>query len=390
VRGGEEYGDAYPVEVQWGRPRRVTAADRRPRIVALPGDGIGAEIVAVARRLLDALGEFEVTEHAVGGASIDEHGTALTDEVLDACRNAGAVLLGAVGGPKWDTTDPDAPRPEQGLLGLRKGLGLYANLRPVRPSAALAEASPLRPERIAGTDLLVVRELTGGIYFGDRGRSDGEAHDTCVYTVAEIERIARTAFEAARSRDASKARVTSVDKANVLETSRLWRETVTAVSAEFDDVELDHVLVDNAAMQLVSEPSRFDVILTENMFGDILSDEAAMLTGSLGMLPSASLGEGGPGLFEPVHGSAPDIAGTGTANPLAMFLSVALMLRYGLDRPADAARVEGAVEAVLERGLRTPDLAWVEPEQPPMSDIPAEVEVGTQEMTDAVLEELAS
>jgi 3-isopropylmalate dehydrogenase len=390
VRGGEEYGDAYPVEVQWGRPRRVTAADRRPRIVALPGDGIGAEIVAVARRLLDALGEFEVTEHAVGGASIDEHGTALTDEVLDACRNAGAVLLGAVGGPKWDTTDPDAPRPEQGLLGLRKGLGLYANLRPVRPSAALAEASPLRPERIAGTDLLVVRELTGGIYFGDRGRSDGEAHDTCVYTVAEIERIARTAFEAARSRDASKARVTSVDKANVLETSRLWRETVTAVSAEFDDVELDHVLVDNAAMQLVSEPSRFDVILAENMFGDILSDEAAMLTGSLGMLPSASLGEGGPGLFEPVHGSAPDIAGTGTANPLAMFLSVALMLRYGLDRPADAARVEGAVEAVLERGLRTPDLAWVEPEQPPMSDIPAEVEVGTQEMTDAVLEELAS
>jgi 3-isopropylmalate dehydrogenase len=390
VRGGEEYGDAYPVEVQWGRPPRVTAADRRPRIVALPGDGIGAEIVAVARRLLDALGEFEVTEHAVGGASIDEHGTALTDEVLDACRNAGAVLLGAVGGPKWDTTDPDAPRPEQGLLGLRKGLGLYANLRPVRPSAALAEASPLRPERIAGTDLLVVRELTGGIYFGDRGRSDGEAHDTCVYTVAEIERIARTAFEAARSRDASKARVTSVDKANVLETSRLWRETVTAVSAEFDDVELDHVLVDNAAMQLVSEPSRFDVILTENMFGDILSDEAAMLTGSLGMLPSASLGEGGPGLFEPVHGSAPDIAGTGTANPLAMFLSVALMLRYGLDRPADAARVEGAVEAVLERGLRTPDLAWVEPEQPPMSDIPAEVEVGTQEMTDAVLEELAS
>jgi 3-isopropylmalate dehydrogenase len=393
VRGGEEYGDAYPVEVQWGRPRRVTAADQRPRIVALPGDGIGPEIVAAARRLLDAIGEFDVTERAVGGASIDEHGTALTDEVLDACRSADAVLLGAVGGPKWDTTDPDAPRPEQGLLSVRKGLGLFANLRPVRPSEALAEASPLRPERITGTDLLVVRELTGGIYFGDRGRSDSEAHDTCVYTVAEIERIARTAFESARSRTDMRTNgptVTSVDKANVLETSRLWRETVTRVSAEFADIELEHMLVDNAAMQLVSEPSRFDVILTENMFGDILSDEAAMLTGSLGMLPSASLGEDGPGVFEPVHGSAPDIAGTGTANPLAMFLSVALMLRYGLDRESDADRVEMAVEAVLERGLRTPDLSWVEPEQPPMSDIPAEVEVGTQEMTDAVLEELAS
>ena len=390
---GEQYGDAYPVEVQWGRPRRLTAADRRPRIVVLPGDGIGPEIVAAARRLLDALGEFDIAEHAVGGASIDEHGTALTDKVLDACRAADAVLLGAVGGPKWDTTDPDAPRPEQGLLGLRKGLGLYANLRPVRPSEALAEASPLRPERITGTDLLVVRELTGGIYFGDRGRSDGEAHDTCVYTVAEIERIARTAFDSARSRSDMGTRgpkVTSVDKANVLETSRLWRETVTRVSTEFADVELEHVLVDNAAMQLVSEPSRFDVILTENMFGDILSDEAAMLTGSLGMLPSASLGEEGPGVFEPVHGSAPDIAGTGTANPLAMFLSVALMLRYGLDREHDAARVEAAVEAVLERGLRTPDLSWVESEQPPMSDIPAEVEVGTKEMTDAVLEELMS
>jgi 3-isopropylmalate dehydrogenase len=393
VRGGEEYGDAYPVEVQWGRPRRVTAADQRPRIVALPGDGIGPEIVAAARRLLDAIGEFDVTERAVGGASIEEHGTALTDEVLDACRGADAVLLGAVGGPKWDTTDPDAPRPEQGLLSLRKGLGLYANLRPVRPSEALAEASPLRPERITGTDLLVVRELTGGIYFGDRGRSDSEAHDTCIYTVAEIERIARTAVESARSMTdtgTSGPTVTSVDKANVLETSRLWRETVTRVSAEFADVELEHMLVDNAAMQLVSEPSRFDVILTENMFGDILSDEAAMLTGSLGMLPSASLGEDGPGVFEPVHGSAPDIAGTGTANPLAMFLSVALMLRFGLDRESDADRVEMAVEAVLERGLRTPDLSWVEPEQPPMSDIPAEVEVGTQEMTDAVLEELAS
>jgi 3-isopropylmalate dehydrogenase len=395
---GEEYGDAYPVEVQWRRPRRVTAADRRPRVVALPGDGIGPEILAAARRLLDAVGEFEVTEQLVGGASIDEHGTALTDEVLAACADADAVLLGAVGGPKWESTDPDAPRPEQGLLGLRRGLGLYANLRPVRPIAALAHASPLREERIRGTDLLVVRELTGGIYFGDRGRSDGEAHDTCAYSSGEIERIARTAFEAARARAGGgsaraagrkgSSRVTSVDKANVLETSRLWRETVERVAGEYGDVELEHMLVDNAAMQLVSGPARFDVILTENMFGDILSDEAAMLTGSLGMLPSASLGEKRPGLFEPVHGSAPDIAGTGTANPLATFLSVALMLRYGLDRPREAQLVEIAVEAVLERGLRTPDLCWVEPERPPMSDLPAEVEVGTEEMTDAVIEEL--
>src|ERR687897_2501501 len=223
---GEEYGDAYPVEVQWGRPRRVTAADRRARVIALPGDGIGPEIVAAARSLLDAVGEFEVAEQLVGGASIDEHGTALTDEVLAACAAADAVLLGAVGGPKWESTDPDAPRPEQGLLGLRKGLGLYANLRPVRPSAALAHASPLREERIRDTDLLVVRELTGGIYFRDRGRRAGGAHDTCVYTSEEVERIARRAFESARARAegrGSGARVTSVDKANVLETSRLWR-----------------------------------------------------------------------------------------------------------------------------------------------------------------------
>jgi len=363
------------------------------RIVVLPGDGIGPEILAAARRLLEALGEFELSEHLIGGASIDARGTALTDEVLDACRAADAVLLGAVGGPRWDTTDPDAPRPEQGLLGLRKGLGLYANLRPVRPSPALAHASPLREERIRGTDLLVVRELTGGIYFGARGRHEAGAHDTCEYTTDEVERIAHRAFESARARAEgrkTRRRVTSVDKANVLETSRLWREVVEGIAAEYDDVELEHMLVDNAAMQLVSGPSRFDVILTENMFGDILSDEAAMLTGSLGMLPSASLGAEGPGLFEPVHGSAPDIAGTGTANPLATFLSVAMMLRYGLDRPGDAARVEVAVEAALERGLRTPDLAWVEPEQPPMADLPAEVEVGTLEMTEAVLDELTS
>jgi 3-isopropylmalate dehydrogenase len=364
-----------------------------PRIVVLPGDGIGPEIVAAAQRLLESLGEFEFDERLLGGISIDAHGTALTDEVLEACRAADAVLLGAVGGPKWDTTDPDAPRPEQGLLGLRKGMGLYANLRPVRPSPALVGASPLREERIAGTDLLVVRELTGGIYFGDSGRDGDVAHDTCEYSAAEVERIARTAFEAARRRAVGsdrKPRVTSVDKANVLETSRLWREVVGRVAPDYADVALDHLLVDNAAMQLVSRPADFDVIVTENLFGDILSDESAMLTGSLGMLPSASLGvEGAPGLFEPVHGSAPDIAGKGVANPLATFLSVAMMLRHGLQRPDDAERIEAAVDAVLEQGLRTPDLAAGTLAPPPMPDVPAEVEVGTAEMTDAVLAALA-
>ncbi len=354
-----------------------------PRIVLLPGDGIGPEIVGAARRLLEALGEFEFDGRLMGGCSIDAHGTALTDEVLDACRSADAVLLGAVGGPKWDTTDPEAPRPEQGLLGLRKGMGLYANLRPVRPSPALVGASPLREERIAGTDLLVVRELTGGIYFGDSGRDGDSAHDTCEYSVAEIERIARVAFEAARRRAEGTdrgPRVTSVDKANVLETSRLWRETVGKVAPDYPDVALDHLLVDNAAMHLVSRPAEFDVIVTENLFGDILSDESAMLTGSLGMLPSASLGAGGePGLFEPVHGSAPDIAGRGIANPLAMFLSAAMMLRHGLGRAEDADRVEAAVDAVLDHGLRTPDLA-----------APGESSVGTDEVCEAVLAELAS
>ena len=276
---------------------------------------------------------------------------ALTDDVLAAARSADAVLLGAVGGPKWDTTDPAKPRPEQGLLGVRKGLGLFANLRPVRAIPALYDASPLREERIAGTDLLVVRELTGGIYFGAKERSADRASDLCVYTAGEIERIVRIAFGAARRS------VTSVDKANVLETSRLWREVVVRVHAEeFPDVPLEHVLVDNAAMQLVSAPSRFDVIVTENMFGDILSDEAAMITGSIGMLPSASLGGEGPGLFEPVHGSAPDIAGQGIANPLAMFLSVALLLRHGLGLEAEAAAVESAVDRALAEGLRTRDL----------------------------------
>jgi 3-isopropylmalate dehydrogenase len=325
-------------------------------IVTLPGDGIGPEIMAPTLELLRTLGDFEFEEHAFGGASIDAHGVALTDEVLDACKAADAVLLAAVGGPKWDTTDPDEPRPEQGLLGLRKGLGLYANLRPVKPLPALYDASPLRRERIEGTDLLVVRELTGGIYFGEKTRTDTFASDVCAYSSEEIERIARSAFEAALRRSAS-PKVTSVDKANVLETSRLWRQVVSELHAlEFPGVELEHVLVDNAAMQLVSAPTGFDVIVTENMFGDILSDEAAMLTGSIGMLPSASLGAGGPGLFEPVHGSAPDIAGEGVANPLAMFLSAAMLLRHGLGLESEAAAVESAVERALAGGLRTPDL----------------------------------
>jgi 3-isopropylmalate dehydrogenase len=323
------------------------------KIVLLPGDGIGPEIIAPAVEVLNAVapGEFEFEEHPFGGAAIDAHGVALTDDVLGACRRSDAVLLAAVGGPKWDTTDPSKPRPEQGLLGLRKGLGLFANLRPVRPVPALYDASPLRRDVIERTDLLVVRELTGGIYFGEKTRTEDSASDACVYTRAEIERIARVAFGAARSR------VSSVDKANVLETSRLWREVVRELHrSEFPNVELEHVLVDNAAMQLVASPRHFDVILTENMFGDILSDEAAMLTGSIGMLPSASLGGDGPGLFEPVHGSAPDIAGTGAANPLAMFLSAALMLRHGLSMDEQAAAVESAVDQALANGLRTSDL----------------------------------
>lgn len=331
---------------------------REVSVVVLPGDGIGPEVVAEARRLVDAVApdaglRIAWDEHLVGGISIDTHGTALTDEVLEACAEADAVLLGAVGGPKWDTTDPAKPRPEQGLLGLRAGLGLYANLRPVRPWPALYDASPLRRERIEGTDLLVVRELTGGLYFGERGREDERAFDTCVYTKGEVARLAEWGFRAAAGR---RGKVTSVDKANVLETSRLWREQVIETAAGHPGIELEHMLVDNAAMQLVSRPSDFDVIITENLFGDVLSDEAAMISGSIGLLPSASLGPGTKGLYEPVHGSAPDIAGRGVANPLATVLSAAMMLRYSLDAPEAADRLDAAVERVLGDGARTRDL----------------------------------
>jgi 3-isopropylmalate dehydrogenase len=355
------------------------------RIAVLAGDGIGPEVTGAARQLLRALAaqhdaSFEFVDLPVGGESIDRHGVPLLPEVLDECRAADAVLLGAVGGPRWDTTDPDAPRPEQGLLGLRKGLELFANLRPVRIVDALLDSSPLRPERVRGADLVIVRELTGGIYFGDRGRRDGVAHDTCVYSVHEIERIAELAFRIAGS-PGRRGRVVSVDKANILETSRLWRETVERVAARHGGVRLEHMLVDNAAMQLIARPGDFDVLLTENMFGDILSDEAAMIAGSIGLLASASLGSEGPGLYEPVHGSAPDIAGQGKANPLATFGSVALMLRHSLQMEEAAAAVESALDRVLEQGLRTPDLATGHAE---------ETQVGTAAMTEAVIDELGA
>ncbi|MDX6640835.1 MAG: 3-isopropylmalate dehydrogenase [Solirubrobacteraceae bacterium] len=320
------------------------------RIAVLPGDGIGPEITAPTLEILDRLGDFSFTELPFGGASIDAHGVALTDEVLAECRGSDSVLLAAVGGPKWDSTDPAAPRPEQGLLGLRKALGLFANLRPVKVFPALAGASPLRD--VEGVEFLVVRELTGGIYFGEKTRTADEASDLCIYSRAEIERIARVAFRAAKSK------VVSVDKANVLETSRLWREVISELHArEFPSIELEHQLVDSCAMKLVSAPRHFEVIVTENMFGDILSDEAAMLTGSLGLLPSASLGQDGdPGMFEPVHGSAPDIAGRGIANPLAMFLSGAMMLRHQFAMQDEASALESAVDRALAGGLRTHDL----------------------------------
>ncbi|MBC1261127.1 3-isopropylmalate dehydrogenase [Synechococcus sp. BSF8S] len=332
------------------------------RITLLPGDGIGPEITAVARRLLEAVGErhgfsLAFDEQPIGGAAIDLTGVPLPETTLAACRAADAVLLAAIGSPRFDPL-PREQRPETGLLGLRAGLGLFANLRPVKIIPALIEASSLRPEVIRGVDLLVVRELTGGIYFGSpKGRVEAEgrtrAFNTMVYADDEIDRIARVAFQLATERG---GRLCSVDKANVLDVSQLWRDRVELMAAEFPQVELSHLYVDNAAMQLVRAPRQFDVLLTGNLFGDILSDEAAMLTGSIGMLPSASLGDEGPGLFEPVHGSAPDIAGADLANPMAMVLSAAMLLRVGLKQEAAASDLEAAVGRVLSAGYRTGDL----------------------------------
>lgn len=329
-------------------------------IVLLKGDGIGPEIIDEAIKCLHTVGDkfghsFSLDEQLLGGAAIDACGTPLPQATVDACLASDSVLLGAVGGSAWDNLAGDA-RPEAGLLGIRKALGLFANLRPARLYAPLADASPLKPERLQdGLDLLVCRELTGDVYFGTKGRdADGTGHDDMTYSVPEIERITHRAFALARAR---RNHVTSVDKANVLETSRVWREVVQRVAAEYPDVETDYMYVDNAAMQLVINPGQFDVILTGNLFGDILSDEASCITGSIGMLPSASLGESRLGLYEPIHGSAPDIAGRGIANPLATILSAAMMLRYSLDLPAEADAIDQAVETVLAAGHRTGDIA---------------------------------
>ncbi|MEQ5821125.1 3-isopropylmalate dehydrogenase [Halomonas sp. RT37] len=350
------------------------------KILVLPGDGIGPEITAQASRVLEALKakglDVDVEEALVGGGAYDVHGVPLPEETLAKARAADAILLGAVGGPQWDTIEDLSKRPEKGLLGLRKELGLFGNLRPAILYPQLAEASTLKPEVVSGLDIMIVRELTGGIYFGQpRGveERDGErvGFNTYVYSESEIERIGRVAFEMARKRD---KKLCSVDKANVLEVTILWREVMERLSAEYPDVELSHMYVDNAAMQLVRAPKQFDVVVTGNMFGDILSDAAAMLTGSIGMLPSASLNEGGQGMYEPCHGSAPDIAGQGVANPLATILSVAMMLRYSLNEPAMAERIEAAVGKVLDQGLRTADIAY-----------PGTRQVSTSEMGDAVL-----
>ena len=351
------------------------------RILILPGDGIGPEIVAEATKVLDRLAgeglDVELDEGLIGGAGYDAVGDPLPAATLDMAKAADAVLLGAVGGPKWEPLDI-AVRPEKGLLGLRAGLGLFSNLRPAILYPQLAGASSLKPEIVAGLDIMIVRELTGGIYFGQprgiRTREDGqrEGFNTLVYAEHEIERIVRSACEIAMRRG---KRLCSVDKANVLECTELWREVATrVVESEFPEIELSHLYVDNAAMQLVKWPKQFDVVVTTNMFGDILSDAAAMLTGSIGMLPSASLNERGQGMYEPIHGSAPDIAGKGLANPLATILSVAMMLRYSLEAPAMAERIERAVHRVLDQGLRTPDI---------LSD--GMTEVGCEAMGDAVV-----
>ncbi len=350
----------------------------RATIAILPGDGVGPEVTAAAAYALDAVARsrghhFAFAEGLIGGAAIDACGDPLPAPTLELCRNADAVLLGAVGGPKW--SDPDAEvRPEQGLLRLRSELELFANLRPVAPHPRLFAASPLKTERLANVDILVVRELTGGIYFGDKWRDANMARDVCTYTVEEVERVVRTACRLAQDRRDS---VTSVDKANVLETSRLWRATTQRVIAEeFPAIRLEHLLVDAAAMHLLRRPADFDVIVTENMFGDILTDEASMLAGSLGLLPSASLGHGTLGLYEPIHGSAPDIAGRGIANPYGAILSAAMLLRHSLSLDEDARIVESAVYDAIDAGALTPDLCAHG--EKPVSTLQATEEVATR------------
>jgi 3-isopropylmalate dehydrogenase len=334
----------------------------KANIVVLPGDGIGPEVTTEAVRVLQVVAkkrghDFTYVERLMGGCSIDAHGVALTESVLAECQRSSAVLLGAVGGPKWD--DPKAKvRPEQGLLALRKGLGVFANLRPVKVHPALIDASPLKPEKLKGVDILVIRELTGGLYFGfPKGRDlkDGRerAVDTLEYYDYEVRRVVELAFQLAKGR---RKKVTSVDKANVLESSRLWREIATVTGKQNADVALDHMLVDTAAMRLITSPASLDVVVTENMFGDILTDEASVLAGSMGMLPSASIGAGGPGLYEPIHGSAPDIAGKGIANPIGTILSAAMLLRHTLGLESEAATIEAAVERTITDGARTADL----------------------------------
>jgi 3-isopropylmalate dehydrogenase len=326
------------------------------KIVLLPGDGVGPEVIAATKSVLQVIGDFydhdfQFSEHLIGGAGIDAVQNPLPQETTDACLASDGVLLGAVGGPKWDG---QALRPEQGLLAIRKAMGLFANLRPLQVSPVMAHRSPLKKEIVEGVDLIVFRELTGGVYFGDKGRTEDGAYDVCSYSVAEIERVTRAAFKIALQR---RGKVTSVDKANVMETSRLWREVVTRIHAEeFPQVELRHALVDSMAMHLIQRPRDYDVILTENMFGDILSDEISVLGGSIGLLPSASLGSGGPGLFEPIHGSAPDIAGQDLANPVGTILSAAMLLRHGLGLEDEAGSIEAAVAAVLAAGATTADL----------------------------------
>lgn len=334
----------------------------KANITLLPGDGIGPEVVSEAARVLDVIASkfdhsFNFTERLMGGCSIDQYGSSLTDETLAHCKSADAVLLGAVGGPKWD--DPNAKeRPERGLLALRKGLGVFANLRPVKVHPALIDASPLKPEKLKDVDILVLRELTGGLYFGQpkmRGMKDGKEYavDTLEYYDYEIFRVMELAFKLARGR---KRKVTSVDKANVLESSRLWRQIATKIGKENPDVELEHMLVDTASMRLITGPAWMDVVVTENMFGDILTDEASVLAGSMGMLPSASLSESSVGLYEPIHGSAPDIAGKGIANPVGTILSSAMLLRHSLKLEVEAASIEKAVDRTITEGARTTDI----------------------------------